>query len=76
MPPAGGMFLSGDVDLERFDSGFFEVSGADIVAMDSNQRQMLEVVYEALENTGIPLEQLDVPQLDAMLDHILQTTST
>lgn len=53
------MFLSDDVDLARFDSGFFEVSGADATAMDPNQRQMLEVVYEGLENAGIPLEQLD-----------------
>ncbi len=59
MRPAGGMFLSDDIDLARFDAGFFEVSGADATAMDPNQRQMLEVVYEALENAGIPLEQLD-----------------
>lgn len=59
MRPAGGMFLSDDVDVERFDAGFFEVSGADATAMDPNQRQMLEVVYEGLENAGIPLEKLD-----------------
>lgn len=59
MRPAGGMFLSEDVDLARFDAGFFEVSGADTTAMDPNQRQMLEVVYEGLENAGIPLEKLD-----------------
>ncbi|KAK3313628.1 hypothetical protein B0H66DRAFT_503226, partial [Apodospora peruviana] len=59
MRPPGGMFLSDDVDLERFDTGFFEVSGADATAMDPNQRQMLEVVYEGLENAGIPLEKLD-----------------
>lgn len=27
--------------------------------MDPNQRQMLEVVYEGLENAGLPLEQLN-----------------
>jgi acyl transferase domain-containing protein len=27
--------------------------------MDPNQRQMLEVVFEGLENAGIPLEKLD-----------------
>ncbi|KAK3328393.1 hypothetical protein B0T19DRAFT_357739 [Cercophora scortea] len=59
MRPAGGMFLSDDIDLARFDAGFFEVSGADATAMDPNQRQMLEVVYEGLENAGITLEQLD-----------------
>ncbi|CAJ2514330.1 Uu.00g024490.m01.CDS01 [Anthostomella pinea] len=59
MRPAGGMFLSDTVDLARFDAGFFEVSGADATAMDPNQRQMLEVVYEGLENAGIPLEKLN-----------------
>ncbi|KAK1988407.1 hypothetical protein LZ30DRAFT_766139 [Colletotrichum cereale] len=59
MRPAGGMFLSDDVDLSRFDAGFFGVSGADAIAMDPNQRQMLEVVYEGLENAGISLEKVD-----------------
>lgn len=59
MRPAGGMFLSDDIDVATFDAGFFEVSGADATAMDPNQRQMLEVVYEGLENAGIPLERLD-----------------
>ena len=58
MRPPGGMFL-GDVDLADFDAAFFEISGTEAVAMDPNQRQMLEVVYEGLENAGIPLEKLD-----------------
>ena len=52
------MFL-GDVDLADFDAAFFEISGTEAVAMDPNQRQMLEVVYEGLENAGITLEKLD-----------------
>ncbi|KAI1361469.1 hypothetical protein F5Y08DRAFT_17956 [Xylaria arbuscula] len=59
MRPAGGMFLSEDIDLATFDAGFFEVSGSDAVAMDPNQRQLLEVVYEGLENAGIPLEKVN-----------------
>ncbi|KAJ5446897.1 hypothetical protein N7445_001718 [Penicillium cf. griseofulvum] len=58
MRQAGGMFL-GDIDLADFDAGFFEVGGTEAVAMDPNQRQMLEVVFEGLENAGIPLEKLD-----------------
>jgi len=58
MRPPGGMFL-GDVDLANFDAAFFEISGTEVVAMDLNQRQMLEVVYEGLENAGISLEKLD-----------------
>ncbi|KAK4113196.1 hypothetical protein N656DRAFT_730717 [Canariomyces notabilis] len=58
MRPKGGMFL-GDVDLADFDASFFEISGTEAIAMDPNQRQMLEVVFEGLENAGIPLEKLD-----------------
>jgi len=58
MRPKGGMFI-GDVDLADFDAAFFEISGTEAIAMDPNQRQMLEVVYEGLENAGIPLEKLD-----------------
>ncbi|KAJ8132252.1 hypothetical protein O1611_g1372 [Lasiodiplodia mahajangana] len=58
MRPLGGMFLD-DVDLADFDASFFEISGTEAIAMDPNQRQMLEVVYEGLENAGIPLEQLN-----------------
>ncbi|KAK9413823.1 hypothetical protein SUNI508_11641 [Seiridium unicorne] len=58
MRPPGGMFL-GDVDLTRFDPGFFEISGLEAIAMDPNQRQMLEVVVEGLENAGISLEQVN-----------------
>lgn len=58
MRQPGGMFL-GDVDLADFDAGFFGIGGGDAAAMDPNQRQMLEVVFEGLENAGIPLEKLD-----------------
>lgn len=58
MRPKGGMFL-GDVDLADFDASFFEIGGTEAIAMDPNQRQMLEVVFEGLENAGIPLEKVD-----------------
>ncbi|KAI1122100.1 hypothetical protein F5Y10DRAFT_287542 [Nemania abortiva] len=57
MRPPGGMFLE-NIDLADFDASFFEISGADAVAMDPNQRQMLEVVFEGLENSGLTLERL------------------
>lgn len=58
MRPPGGMFLE-SVDLADFDAPFFEISRAEAVSMDPNQRQMLEVVYESLENAGITLGSLD-----------------
>ncbi|KAI1131759.1 hypothetical protein F5Y10DRAFT_285688 [Nemania abortiva] len=59
MRPPGGMFLDASIDLARFDAGFFEISGTEAIAMDPNQRQMLEVVYECLENAGFSLEAID-----------------
>jgi acyl transferase domain-containing protein len=54
----GAMFLE-NVDPADFDAPFFNISKADAIAMDPQQRQLLEVVYEGLENAGITLEQLD-----------------
>ncbi|KAF5511434.1 Highly reducing polyketide synthase [Colletotrichum siamense] len=58
MRPLGGMFLE-EIDPADFDASFFEISKTEAISMDPNQRQMLEVVYEGLENAGIPLESLD-----------------
>ena len=58
MRPLGGMFLE-DIDPADFDASFFEISRTEAISMDPNQRQMLEVAYEGLENAGISLEQLD-----------------
>ncbi|KAI1504774.1 hypothetical protein F5X99DRAFT_405775 [Biscogniauxia marginata] len=58
MRQPGGMFID-NIDPADFDAGFFEVGGTEATAMDPNQRQMLEVLFESLENAGITLENLD-----------------
>lgn len=57
MRPPGGMFI--DADPADFDAPFFGISKVDAIAMDPQQHQMLEVVYEGLENAGITLQDLD-----------------
>ncbi|KAB8293815.1 hypothetical protein EYC80_009297 [Monilinia laxa] len=58
MRPCGGMFLE-DIDPADFDASFFQISRTEAISMDPNQRQMLEVVFEGLENAGIPLESIN-----------------
>jgi hypothetical protein len=57
MRSPGGMFLE-DIDLAAFDAPFFGVNRTDAIAMDPQQRQLLEVVYECLENAGISLDSI------------------
>ena len=57
MRSPGGMFLE-NVDLRDIDAQFFGLSRTEAIAMDPQQRQLLEVVYEGLENAGISLEAL------------------
>lgn len=45
-----------DVDPAVFDAQFFNISRLDAIASDPQQRQLLEVTYECLENAGVPLE--------------------
>ncbi len=53
--PAEGGFLP---DAARFDPGFFAMSPREAVATDPQQRQFLEVSWEALERAGIVPETL------------------
>ncbi|THC92575.1 hypothetical protein EYZ11_007938 [Aspergillus tanneri] len=55
MKSPGGMFIE-DMDPEVFDGQFFNISRTDCIAMEPQQRQLLEVAYECLENAGVPLE--------------------
>jgi len=57
MKSPGGMFIE-DTDPALFDGQFFNISRTECIAMDPQQRQMLEVAYECLENSGIPIETL------------------
>ena len=57
MKSPGGMFLE-DVDVAEFDGQFFNISRVDCIAMDPQQRQILEVTYECLESAGISLQKL------------------
>lgn len=51
------MFIE-DIHPTDLDAQFFGLSRAEAIAMDPQQRQLLEVVYEGLENSGITLEML------------------
>ncbi|KAF2491841.1 putative polyketide synthase [Lophium mytilinum] len=52
----GGHFL--DQDVSSFDAPFFNVTAHEAKAMDPTARMLLEVTYEALENAGLPIENL------------------
>ncbi|KAH6685860.1 hypothetical protein F5X68DRAFT_276598 [Plectosphaerella plurivora] len=58
MASPGGMFLQ-DIDPSDVDAQFFKLTPSEAIALDPQQRQLLEVVYEGLENAGVPLERLD-----------------
>ncbi|KIL88674.1 polyketide synthase [Fusarium avenaceum] len=47
-----------DEDVSAFDARFFNIPGTDAASMDPQQRLLLEVTYEALENAGLPIEDM------------------
>ena len=51
-----GYFL--DQDISTFDARFFNISGVDAATIDPQQRLALELTYEALEDAGLPIEDL------------------
>lgn len=52
----GGHFFK--EDLAVFDAPFFNMTATEAAALDPQQRILLEGTFEALENGGIPLEQI------------------
>ncbi|PYH99747.1 ketoacyl-synt-domain-containing protein [Aspergillus ellipticus CBS 707.79] len=70
MRTPGGKFLE-KVDLRDFDAGFFNISPAEVKGMDPQQRLLLEVVYESLENCGIPLDAVDGAQMGCFVGSFL-----
>ncbi|RFU25348.1 hypothetical protein B7463_g10989, partial [Scytalidium lignicola] len=66
MKSPGGMFME-DVDPELFDAQFFNISRVDSIAMDPQQRQLLEVTYECLENAGIPMEKISGKKIGCLV---------
>lgn len=45
-----------DQGIDRFDNGYFAVPASEAVAMDPQQRMLLELSYEAVESAGLPLK--------------------
>ncbi|HRI66026.1 MAG TPA: SDR family NAD(P)-dependent oxidoreductase, partial [Polyangium sp.] len=45
-------------DIDQFDAAFFGISPREAEALDPQQRMLLEVTWEALENAGVPAERL------------------
>ena len=54
IPTHGGYFLKQDPYV--FDAAFFNITAAEAMALDPRQRIAMEVAYEALENAGMPLQ--------------------
>ncbi|KAF7175177.1 hypothetical protein CNMCM7691_006581 [Aspergillus felis] len=62
MKALSGMFIE-DIDPAAFDASFFNLTRADAIAMEPQQRQLLEVVYECFENGGVPIEEVSGKQI-------------
>lgn len=58
-PGTSYSFAAGTIgDISRFDAAFFGISPREAASMDPQQRIMLELTWEAMENAGLPPETL------------------
>ncbi len=54
-PGTSYSFAAGTIgDISRFDAAFFGISPREAASMDPQQRIMLELTWEAMENAGLP----------------------
>lgn len=49
-------YMLDDSIIDKFDNAFFYITPLEAVAMDPQQRMLLEIAYEAIESAGIPLD--------------------
>ncbi|KAI4176186.1 MAG: hypothetical protein LQ343_001230 [Gyalolechia ehrenbergii] len=56
MSMRGGYFIH--EDLRKFENSFFGINNVEATYMDPQQRKLLEVTYECLENAGVPIEKV------------------
>ncbi|RYP13625.1 hypothetical protein DL767_010635 [Monosporascus sp. MG133] len=56
MDANGGYFIQDDV--REFDNSFFGINNIEASSMDPQQRKLLEVVFECLEDAGTPMERI------------------
>lgn len=49
-------YMMDDNAIDKFDNSFFHTTPLEAIAMDPQQRMLLEIAYETIENAGIPLE--------------------
>ncbi|EMR67746.1 putative polyketide synthase protein [Eutypa lata UCREL1] len=75
MKTLGTMFAE-DVDPADFDAPFFGINYLEACSMDLQQRQLMEVSYECLENAGIPLEKLSGQRVGISVDAACSSTLT
>ncbi|KEZ39405.1 putative polyketide synthase protein [Scedosporium apiospermum] len=54
--PVGGCFLN--TDFKAFDAPFFSLTEKEAISLDPQQRLLLECSFEALENAGVPKQNI------------------
>ncbi|KAI1262708.1 reducing type I polyketide synthase [Xylariaceae sp. FL1019] len=66
MKTPGAMFME-DVDPEAFDAQFFNINHVEACSMDPQQRILLEISFECLENAGITRDNIEGSRLGCIV---------